>query len=87
MICYPFRLLYGKMQCKVKKTSSNLANMRQAIVFKFLAGCHTSEINTFLNMVFMSFKHFITDTPLEMVKDTLMNTALDKVITLRRITG
>ncbi|XP_078326712.1 small subunit processome component 20 homolog isoform X1 [Crassostrea virginica] len=83
------RILYGKMHSKTGKDSAGKSNsqFRRSIVFRFLNGCSGQEIIQFMDMVFESFRHFVTDDVLAMVCKTERELDLSKVIPLRKMTG
>ncbi|XP_021355382.1 small subunit processome component 20 homolog [Mizuhopecten yessoensis] len=83
------RILYGKMLTKTGKETAGRShsNLRQSIVLRFLNGCSMGEVVNFLDMVFMPFKHFITDDPQQMALEVMRTTDPSEVIPLRKITG
>ncbi|XP_033739688.1 small subunit processome component 20 homolog isoform X2 [Pecten maximus] len=83
------RILYGKMLTKTGKETAGRShsNLRQSIVLRFLNGCTMEEVVMFLDLVFLPFRHFITDDPQQMALDVLKTTDPSGVIPLRKITG
>ncbi|XP_061192168.1 small subunit processome component 20 homolog [Saccostrea echinata] len=83
------RILYGKMHSKTGKDSAGKSHsqFRRSIVFRFLNGCSGEEIIKFMDMVFESFKHFVSDDALTMVCKTEKEIDLSQVIPLRKMNG
>ncbi|XP_005089362.1 small subunit processome component 20 homolog isoform X2 [Aplysia californica] len=83
------RILYGKMHGKAGNDTAGTSRsrVRKSIVFGFLSGCKPDELRYFLTLLFQPCMHFVTDDPVTMVKTTMENTDLKKMIPLKKIKG
>ncbi|XP_076059899.1 small subunit processome component 20 homolog [Oratosquilla oratoria] len=83
------RILYGKMQ---HKTGPNTAgkgktNARRAVVLRFLAGAHESELDTFLDLAFDVFLKHVNCSPLDVVLQVKEKLDPKHVVPLNRMQG
>ena len=83
------RILYGKMHVKTGKGTGGkqYSGVRQSIVLRFLNGCKQNELETFVNLVFAPFQHFITEDPNKMVLNLWENVDLTKVLPVKKLQG
>lgn len=83
------RILYGKMKGKTGKGTSGkqYSGVRQSLVLRFLNGCQQHELETFVDLVFAPFLHFLTDDPYGMVLDITENIDFTKVLPVRKLQG
>ena len=83
------RILYGKMNVKTGKgnTGRQYSSVRQSIILRFLNGCSQNELETFADLLFAPFQHFLTDNLHRMVLDIRENIDFTKVLPVRKLQG
>ena len=83
------RILYGKMNVKTGKgtTGRQYGNVRQSIILRFLNGCSQNELETFADLLFAPFQHFLTEDPHKMVLDIRQSIDFTKVLPVRKLQG
>ncbi|XP_076467049.1 small subunit processome component 20 homolog [Babylonia areolata] len=88
LLPFLMRILYGKMLSKAGNETSGKrrSDVRRSIVLRFLAGCSSSELQYFLDLVFGPFKAFVTGDPVKMVKEA-SSVDLKNVIPPKRMKG
>ncbi|XP_066264950.1 small subunit processome component 20 homolog [Branchiostoma lanceolatum] len=86
-----FRLLYGRMQQKTGEGTQGRqgVRIRTALVLRFLGGCTSQELETFLEMILAPFSHLMnTDVScVELVKQEVTSLDLSAVIPLSKQQG
>ncbi|XP_071112967.1 small subunit processome component 20 homolog [Haliotis cracherodii] len=82
-------VLYGRMQSRIGKETTGKAksNVRRAVVFRFLAGCSTTELKVFLDLVFQPLLNFVQDDPVAMIKKVSETLDVESIFPLRRMRG
>ncbi|XP_050392090.2 small subunit processome component 20 homolog [Patella vulgata] len=81
------RILFGKMLSKARKDGSGRIKdtLRKDMIFRFLSGCTEDELEFYLKLVFSPITHFITDNPLDMVRQVEKSLDLTTVIPLKKL--